>query len=862
MIVFTFSESVRLSTFEPEQLTFQNDPSAPTTTYTLTGGTSTKPFEEIIILQLSVYDLNAIKAAPSLLMTSINDTYLSATAQLIEDTTGNAMVPIRSTDGLQACSFAQDADRPYLTAFTLDLNANTIALRFNETVNASTLIPSAITFLDSPFNPTVNYSLTAESYTTSALTPVVTVQLSRGDVTALKLLPLCTNATGSDCFIVYSSELVVDLLGMSVVERNESDAVQAESIIADTTGPILTAFNIDLDNGTIVLSFSEPVIVNASSVNFTRLIFQDYLTPPYVSHQLTGGTVNSQEDSADVSITLSDGDLNALKVLGICSEPQRCFLEVRTGAFEDLALQPVQPSLGAVSRYVRDYSGPTLVKFALDLSANRVYLVFSEPIDISPGIERLNSAFDRFIVGHDIFAVLQNNATRAADECLTGPGNNCYELNDTAVSSLHHADDPCGNVEPLTSVRQQTVLLQFTDLSYITSLGFGREIGDTYLCLEGMNEVVVRGPFRDYFNNGNNERSCISAVQACTIIPDSRAPSLLGFRLFEDNADYQRTSSVHATTIVLTFSEPVAYDSFDLSDFNFYSDTSATGPNLTLSGGIVETQVGLSGSREVTVLLNNPDTAFLKLNDFIATSVENTYLMIGAGALNDTSGNPINTSPIIQASEVLSDDTAPRLVNFTIDLNTAQLNLTFDDVIDISTFDIRGVTLQDAPTATVAYTLRTAQNITTYDSYTVVIRMNSLELIDLKTLPGVGSNVNNTYITLTAITIDDHRGTDVIAITDTKALQALDVVEDTTPPELLSFDLDLDSSMLFLTFSDSINLNTFNSSGLTLQNQESVTEVTDYYNLTGGSVRRSPLDASVLEVSITEEDLNEIKKNN
>ena len=521
----------------------------------------------------------------------------------------------------------------------------------------------------------------------------------------------------------------------------------------------------------------------------------------------------------------------------------------------------MQPSLGAVSRYVRDYSGPTLVKFALDLSANRVYLVFSEPIDISPGIERLNSAFDRFIVGHDIFAVLQNNATRAADECLTGPGNNCYELNDTAVSSLHHADDPCGNVEPLTSVRQQTVLLQFTDLSYITSLGFGREIGDTYLCLEGMNEVVVRGPFRDYFNNGNNERSCISAVQACTIIPDSRAPSLLGFRLFEDNADYQRTSSVHATTIVLTFSEPVAYDSFDLSDFNFYSDTSATGPNLTLSGGIVETQVGLSGSREVTVLLNNPDTAFLKLNDFIATSVENTYLMIGAGALNDTSGNPINTSPIIQASEVLSDDTAPRLVNFTIDLNTAQLNLTFDDVIDISTFDIRGVTLQDAPTATVAYTLRTAQNITTYDSYTVVIRMNSLELIDLKTLPGVGSNVNNTYITLTAITIDDHRGTDVIAITDTKALQALDVVEDTTPPELLSFDLDLDSSMLFLTFSDSINLNTFNSSGLTLQNQESVTEVTDYYNLTGGSVRRSPLDASVLEVSITEEDLNEIKKN-
>ena len=379
-----------------------------------------------------------------------------------------------------------------------------------------------------------------------------------------------------------------------------------------------------------------------------------------------------------------------------------------------------------------------------------------------------------------------------------------------------------------------------------------------------MNGVVVRGPFRDHFSNGNNERSCIDAVQACTIFPDNRAPSLLGFSLFEDNADYRRTasrSSVHATTIVLTFSEPVAYDSFDLSNFNFYSDTSATSPNLTLSGGIVETQAGLSGSREVTVLLNNPDTAFLKLNDFIATSVENTYLMIGAGALNDTSGNPINTSPIIQASEVLSDDTAPQLVNFTIDLNTAQLNLTFDDVIDLNTFDIRGVTLQDAATATVAYTLRTAQNITTYDSYTVVIRMNSLELIDLKTLPGVGSNVNDTYITLAAFTIDDHRGTDVIAITDTKALQALYVVEDTTPPELLSFDLDLDSSMLFLTFSDSINLNTFNSSGLSLQNQESVMEVTDYYDLTGGSVWRSPLDASVLEVSITEDDLNEIKKN-
>jgi len=61
------------------------------------------------------------------------------------------------------------------------LNINTITLTFNETVNASTLVPSAITLLDNPFNATINYSLTVESYTTNTLTPVVTVQLSRDD---------------------------------------------------------------------------------------------------------------------------------------------------------------------------------------------------------------------------------------------------------------------------------------------------------------------------------------------------------------------------------------------------------------------------------------------------------------------------------------------------------------------------------------------------------------------------------------------------------------------------------------------------------------------------------------------------------
>ena len=803
-IFLTFSESIRLSTLEPEQITFQNNISDPSQSYTLTGGTTTFINERNIMLELSFDDQNLLKGLTDLLTTEAN-TYLSHTAQMVEDTSGNAIKPIRDTMALQASFVGVDMDRPILISFDYDANSNQVILYFNETVNATTLDPSLITLHN---NNSVAYTLHESSTTTDFITDAVSLSLSPEDTAAIKLLGLCTTADA--CYIEYEEGLVRDIVNMTAIPLNASNAVQVNEVVPDKTPPRLLSFEYSIDNASLVLHFNEPVNVNLSTTDIADgLTLKNYIEPPIESYSPVSAYVVTSNDSQDITIQLGLDDAAMLPAMGICLSHSTCYITL-SSSFSDISENEIMTANTLVANEVipPEFCN-SIEEFSLDLNARELFVVFKRAINV------LTVTPNTFVLHNG------QNAT------------NCSLYFDYFNTRLSEDSDRTLVVIIVNPSNIQCVYSVIPDMFSTAN--------NTMLCIETPNVVS------DYYGTGSCEVLCSESLYPTTVISDFSGPVL-----------EEAALDLNLGQLKLIFDESVQISSIDLLGISLVNSTSMENAStLNFTGGQILEMI--NASHVVTVQLHPADIATLKLTSNFGTERDNTYIIILSNSLNDTSMNPIQRTER-RLSAVYPDITAPLLNSFEIDLNNGTLRLSFSDVIDPETFDIAAVTIQDDSHSSVQYTFSKAESFYSDDNYTMIIIVDALELIQLKITPRVGSDKNNTFITLAAFAIDDVEGRDVIAVTDGRGIQASNVIVDTTPPQLTSFDLDMDSGTIFLTFTDSINLDTFNLSGVNLQTNESVLDPNDYYTLNSGIVMRSFEDVSVLVINISESDLNEIKK--
>src|SRR5690606_38204291 len=101
------------------------------------------------------------------------------------------------------------------------------------------------------------------------------------------------------------------------------------------------------------------------------------------------------------------------------------------------------------------------------------------------------------------------------------------------------------------------------------------------------------------------------------------------------------------------------------------------------------------GQTAVTVLLNQPDiTDILTSNGDLAESASSTWLAMGTGAFADMAGNGAASIPQSNALQV-SLFSAPRiftqLVNLSLNLDQAQLVLTFNAVVNPASLKVQGI---------------------------------------------------------------------------------------------------------------------------------------------------------------------------
>ena len=324
---------------------------------------------------------------------------------------------------------------------------------------------------------------------------------------------------------------------------------------------------------------------------------------------------------------------------------------------------------------------------------------------------------------------------------------------------------------------------------------------------------------------------------------DNTNPSIVEF-VFDINSD----------SVILTFDEPVRKSTLQLTSIQMFSTNSSTNAGdfgITLSGGeIVDSSTELC--TVVTVIFERLDIEEVKGNSSIGVNINNTYVALGQEAIADRQGNLLQATDRLQASDVIPDTTRPQLVSFKFDIESGEMVLTFNDVVDVSTFDATAFTVQND-----GYNLGEYTETYSSSGYVITVDVSPEDLVSIKLTSGLASSMENTYIIMMqAYAIDDISGEGVSAITDGKALQASEYIEDQAPPEINNFDLDLNASKLTIYFNEAINASSLQPTLVYVysnQNGDSEHQLNGYENV------ETIDDSTTLVVYLIREDSNALK---
>ena len=837
-LILTFSETVNRSSLETTGISLQGSVDlALSDLYTLTGGDSVSYDNPVILITLSIDDLNEVKRRTRIASEEAT-TYISISDSTVADQDANPVIEISSMNALpvRLGGFIPDTNSPQIVQFSLDMNTGRIHLTFNETINSSSLMIDTLSLTDNETSIDLTYTLSPGNLLTNDST-MLSYVLNINDLNEIKRINLCTFAAmGDDCFLITTNETILDMSGNHVVPREDGNAIQVDPYINDDTPPEIISFAVNMTLGNITLTFSETV--NVSTFDPTGITLHEIGVPmaSMYAYDLTGGNRVTTENGLTLEFYLNKDDLEFLRRDEVIYVSQASsFMSASPFTIEDMSRNPLNPLdyLGAES-FVEDGLGPVIIGTTLDLSSETLQLTFSETVraaSFRPAVITIQNA---------------NNSLANATVAYTLTGGAFDSTVDSTVITIN---------------------LTRTDILEILA-----------------REELAISPDTTYFlytddlvtDLADNAALPIDPLQVTNFIPDRVDPDFFSF-LELDLAQRQ---------LVVEFNEPVDLTTADATlftlqefPFNTGDEFAQAGVNITLTGGTFSYRdPGLNQKRVVVLSFNDEDYRRIVLQPRIGTEILNTYISLPIGAVYDIAGNPsvqIPSSNGTQVQRLIEDNTIPELINYDLDVDAGTLTLRFDNVMNPDTLDPTAITIQDAPMATFSHTL-TGGFTGSDPDYSLIIDLTVEDLNEIKRITEIATERGNSYVTIAAELLDSYGGTlvpyeggvgiNLLAITDGSGLQVTNFTEDTTDPILVSFDLDLNSGELLLTFDETVNASSLDLTEILLQStQESIENLTRELRLTlredtGFRTTSTQDDSTVITVTLGFDDMNDIKR--
>ena len=214
------------------------------------------------------------------------------------------------------------------------------------------------------------------------------------------------------------------------------------------------------------------------------------------------------------------------------------------------------------------------------------------------------------------------------------------------------------------------------------------------------------------------------------------------------------------------------------------------------------------------------------------------------------------------------DTTSPELQEFDLDMNLGTLTMRFSETVSgPHLMASQDHSTNQSPTpisiltlCTLCCSIHTHLELKMHQSLSpeIILMIRILDLNEIKRLTELATSREDTFISVTSTTIQDTKGNLLVRIAHTMGLQVTNYTEDTTRPELVSFDLDLSLDVLTLTFDETVSGSTLMETEIVLQQfQENFIE-DDIYQLVGSP--HDNFESTIVKVYFSFEDRNAIKK--
>ena len=381
--------------------------------------------------------------------------------------------------------------------------------------------------------------------------------------------------------------------------------------------------------------------------------------------------------------------------------------------------------------------------------------------------------------------------------------------------------------------------LSIDDLNLIKADSTLCNIGST--CWIRFNTLFVQDMSGNQIVSVLNSTTFQETERADQFIRDTTPPNLVRFEL-----------DLNDGTLLFSFDETVDVQSFDALKISFTN--SVGNVSLTLTGSNI-----LTSSNAITssYRLLGPDLVSLKANDDLVTS-DTTTSILYTNFIQDTSSNAIlSINASVQVSNYIGDTTPPFLVEFSeLDMNQETMIFSFNEPMTETIIDFSQIILYGVPNTTFI-SLTGAKSITALVFRTeIVISLTDEDVRSIKIRsPNIATNEANSFVSLQSSAFQDTSGNPVVPSVYPNPV--ISFIADTKSPELLSFDLDMNTGVLLLTFDDVMDIATVRFPEIGFQGVRNNNISSIIVFLTGGSVSSS-LDYEIT-IQITPQDLDNIK---
>ena len=794
-----FDETVSIDSFTPTVIRLQNSVASPSQSILLSGGVSTQPVSTVVLIGLSEADRNTIKSLTDLLINTSNS-FISFPSSMVEDMHSNPVNPITSSSARVIAPVTADSTSPVIYSFDMDLDTGVLSLYFDETVDLSILSVSSLSLQSSGISSSGLFLSESISSSAGLLTEVL-ITLSLSELNLLKQGEICL--TSLSCYLSASSSLLQDTSSNPLTPISILEGLLVSQFIPDTTQPVLLDFSVfSLDSGGLIsLIFSETV--RATSFRPESLLLQDRYsnssTSLFVSSQ---SSLQTFTPDTVLNLTLSFYDLSRINLdTQLCASVTSCYLSIDSELVTDQSgnsINSVSTSSYQPTVFLYDVSPPILLEWDLSLESTGVAVfVFNEVVS-EASFDSSQLAFLNPFDSNDTFSPSSGTFARSSDGFSIS-----YYFTQSDLDGIQGYQQICDSFTGCYLAYSSSLITDVSSLPVVA-----RSVG-------------------------------VDSLQVASYIADRRQPYLVSFPRFD----------LDSRSFNLLFSEPVDISTAVLTDITIIKHR-YTYVYLTLSGGEIEWVY--PSRKEVRVKLTPEDYRSILQWLELADDHFTTSVLFSAGMIQDMAQNPVVeiTNVSVRAVSIngfFTDVTLASLIAFDIDLSYDTLTLEFDDVVKGESILPRGITLfsQPLPNSTRYQLIDSATNINPVilapadatrdyynyvslektgliglaapnDDYKLQFNLGKLDLTGIKILRDLATSATNTFIVTT-----DNVALDVFMQNVTPSVQFLQVrsfYPDNVGPNLVSFTLNLNTSIVKFSFNEPVNPASLIASNIIFQN--------------------------------------------